>query len=345
MSLPPADPYGVADDPVMHTLGAALEPRFVARTFATRLSRSVPERTFIGMRSARVLRYKPARRCVFEYRLLVQEPGAQPQTVELIGKVRARRFGKSGYRLLRAFWNAGFRDDSPDGISVPQPLATVPALRMWLQRKVEGTEATELLGGSRGAALARRIAEAAHKVHRAGVPTERTHGMADELMVLEDRLRRLATTHPQLQRRLERLLQGARRIGGALRQPVPCGIHRDFYAEQVIVGRGRLWLIDFDLYCLGDPGLDIGNFIAHVTEQSLRTRGDPNALGHVEAAMEERFVELAGEHVRASVHTYATLTLMRHVYLSTLFTERRHTTLPLLELCESRLRLYPRRAA
>src|SRR5437773_3836244 len=32
-----------------------------------------------------------------------------------------------------------------------------------------------------------------------------------------------------------------------------------------------VWLLDFDLYCQGDPALDIGNFVGHLTEQSLRT--------------------------------------------------------------------------
>jgi aminoglycoside phosphotransferase (APT) family kinase protein len=117
-----------------------------------------------------------------------------------------------------------------------------------------------------------------------------------------------------------------------------CGIHRDFYSAQVIVDGSRLWLIDFDLYCLGDPGLDVGNFLGHVTEQALRERGNANALVHVEHALEERFVELSGEGVRASVRAYTTLTLARHIYLSTRFPERLRLTEQLMELCEARVR-------
>ena len=101
----------------------------------------------------------------------------------------------------------------------------------------------------------------------------------------------------------------------------------------------RLWLIDFDLFCAGDPGLDVGNFLGHVTEQSLREHGKAGALAGAEQALEQRFVELAGENVRASVSAYTTLTLARHVYLSTQFPERQKFTEQLLELCESRLRL------
>ena len=58
-----------------------------------------------------------------------------------------------------------------------------------------------------------------------------------------------------------------------------------------IVGDGRLYLLDFDLYCLGDPALDAGNFIAHVTEQSLRELGDATALAPVEEAKEKPVVD------------------------------------------------------
>ena len=138
------------------------------------------------------------------------------------------------------------------------------------------------------------------------------------------------------------------RLGAQLPAPRACGIHRDFYPAQVIIGRGgpsgvhaaplgRLWLLDFDLFCLGDPGLDVGNFIGHVTEQALCEHGDPDALRAVETALEERFVELSGEAVRPAVRTYTTLTLARHVYLSTQFPERQHTTEALLALCEQRV--------
>jgi thiamine kinase-like enzyme len=121
--------------------------------------------------------------------------------------------------------------------------------------------------------------------------------------------------------------------------PAPkfCGIHRDFYPAQVIVRKGQLYLIDFDLYCQGDPALDVGNFIGHVTEESLRTCGQASALQDREEAMEKRFIELCGEAIRPSVRAYTTLTLARHIYLSTQFPERSAFTESLLELCENRL--------
>jgi hypothetical protein len=330
VNIPVVDPFCAADDPEMPSIAMALDPDEAQRQLEHRLGHLAGENGSFQLREIRVSRYKPVRRCLIEYDL------ERPEAMTLLGKVRVRRFGKSGYRLLSAFWNAGFDADAPDGISVPEPVGTVSKFRMWLQRKVPGQAATDLLAAG-NVDLARRIAEAAHKVHRAGVPTERRHTMADELRILHERVPAVGRAEPQWADRIERLLEACDRLGTATPEAVPRGIHRDFYADQVIVDGPRLHLIDFDLYCEGDPALDIGNFLGHLTEQSLRTLGDPEALAHVEGALEERFVELSGEKTRSTIHTYKLLTLARHVHLSTQFPERRPYTESLLELCEERL--------
>ena len=336
-SIPVVDPFGAAADPEMPSLAPALDPNEVRHHFEQRLGHLRGKDATLRLREIRVTRYKPGRRCVIEYDLDAERPDRPPEALTLLGKVRVRRFGKSGYRLLSAFWEVGFDADAPDSICVPEPVGTVSKFRMWLQRKVPGRAATELLAAPGGAELARRVAEAAHKVHQASVPAERNHTMADELRILHERLPAVGRAEPQWAERIERLLEACDRLGTATPGAVPCGIHRDFYADQVIVDGSRLHLIDFDLYCEGDPALDIGNFLGHLTEQSLRTLGDPEALAHVEGALEERFVELSGVKTRYTIHAYKLLTLARHVHLSTLFPERRPYTESLLELCEERL--------
>jgi thiamine kinase-like enzyme len=47
-------------------------------------------------------------------------------------------------------------------------------------------------------------------------------------------------------------------------------IHRDFHLKQMFYENGRIWVVDWDLFCKGDPALDLGNFLVyletHVTE-------------------------------------------------------------------------------
>jgi hypothetical protein len=335
--IPVIDPFDVARDSEMPSLARALDPNEAQRQLGTNLPRLAGEGGFVHLRSIRVTRYKAGRRCLIEYTVELEKPSKLGETIALIGKVRVGHRAASGYALLEAFWNAGFAADSADGISVPEPIGVVPDFQMWLQRKVPGRLATELLAEPDGVMLARRIVDAARKLHGAGVLTKRRHTMADELRILRERLPSVGELEPLTAGRIERLLDACDRLGAKTPEPITCGIHRDFYPDQVIVDGARLYLVDFDLYCKGDPGLDIGNFLGHVTEQSLRTLGEPTALASVEQAMEERFVEMSGEATRPAVRAYAALTLVRHIYLSTLKPERRPFTRSLLELCEERL--------
>lgn len=339
MALPVIDPFDVAHDPEMPSLRLALDPVEAQRQLQLSLPRLAGEHGLLYLRQIRVTRYKPGQRCLIEYTVDVKRADGPLEQVVMIGKVRAGHRAKVGNRLLEWLWNAGFAGDSTDGISVPEPMGVLKDLQMWLQRKVPGRVATELLAGPGGVMLAQRIADAAFKLHRAGVRTRRRHTMADELRILRNRLPTVTHVDSIVPERIGRLLDACDRLGAETPELTTCGIHRDFYADQVIVDGERLYLVDFDLYCEGDPGLDIGNFLAHVTEQSLRTFGDPEALVDVEKAMEERFIELSGEAVRPGVRAYATLTLVRHVYLSTLKPERRPFTKRILELCEERLGL------
>jgi hypothetical protein len=330
------DPFDAAADPALPTIALALDPEQAARQLR-RFPRLTGHGGVVRVQAIRVTRHKRGRRCVIEYDVDVERADAPAERATLIGKVRVARYGNAGHRLLSAFWEAGFDSDCSDGISVPEPIGAVAKFRMWLQRKVPGIRATEVLAGPDGVHRARQIAEAARKIHRARVPTSEHHAMADELRILSECFGRMASAEPRYAGRLRSLLAGCERLASETPRSPSTGIHRDFYADQVIVDGARLYLIDFDLYCEGEPALDIGNFIGHITEQSLRELGRPDALADRERALENRFVELTGESLRPAVRTYATLTLARHVYLSTTFPERRPFTLALLELCEERL--------
>ncbi len=338
-NIPVSDTFGVTDDPKMWFLVPALTPAeaqpHLARCWA---ATSGPD-SRLRLRAIRVARYKPARRCLIEYDVQLDGPPQPPASLTILGKAKAGEPDTASPELHRVLRAAGFGPDSSDGILVPEPLGMIPEFQMWLQRKVPGATAAEVLPTPAGVALAGRVAEAAHKLHEAGVPARRHHTMADELRLLREYLALVVQTRPQWASRLERLLAACDQLGGTVPEPRPCGIHRDFYPAQVLIDGPELYLVDFDLYCLGDPALDIGNFLGHMTEQSLRQFGDPRALAAQEQALQDRFAELAGQSCLPAIGAYATLTLARHVYLSTQFPERQPFTEALLELCEQRLGL------
>ncbi|AFZ34479.1 aminoglycoside phosphotransferase [Stanieria cyanosphaera PCC 7437] len=325
-----SDPFNSANDPKMPFLAEALNPIKVQKYLTKALFNQFKN---IQLHAIRVIRHKLGRRCAIAYELTVDT-----QSLVIIGKARAKGLDHHSYELQRSLWQAGFSEDSSDGISVPEPLGIIPEWQMWLQKKVPGTIATDLLPGTEGVAIASKIAEAAHKLHQTGIFTRRCHTMSDELNILHERLPQVAQQYPQWEKRLEQILSKCDRLGANTPELSQCGIHRDFYGDQVIVNGEHLYLIDLDLYCQGNPALDIGNFIAHITEYSLRILGNPNALADREAAMAERFIQFHGEAIRLGIQSYTTLTLVRHIYISTQISDRSSFTEAILELCEQRLR-------
>lgn len=319
-------------DPALPTLRDALDPRFALAALAERLRLPV-ERTRLA--SLRVVSHEPGKRCLIEYGLDIDSSFASAR-LDAIGKIGVSRFDNSGYRQLRAIWQAGFTSDSADGICVPDPLGTVPGLYMWLQRKVPGRTVTALLRDG-SPPSADRIAAAVHKLHNAPLTADRCHTMDDELTILHRCVDTVAAQHPHAAEAVFTLMNTAARVGGLLPSPAFCPSHRDLHPDQVVLYDGRLYLIDFDLFCLADPGLDVGNLLGHLTGHALRVHGDAAALRAFGDELEDRFVARAGEATRFAVRVYAALTLARHVLLSMQFADRADLVLPLVGLAQARL--------
>ncbi|MBV5260097.1 phosphotransferase [Synechococcus moorigangaii CMS01] len=316
-------------DPKMPWLPFALDPSLAQQHFL----KIFP--TLQRVKEARLLRHRVGRRALIAYHL---ETDGGEQTI--LGKIRAKGTDRKSYGYQRALWENGFHGDSKDGLSVPEPLAMIEPWRMWLQRWVPGQPATKLLPTQSG--LPEKIAALAHKIHTHSVPTPKLHTIADELQILGDRLRDLAQQQPQWQGKIQNFMAQSERLGQMLeQQPRPSTtIHRDFYADQILVAGDRLWLVDLDLYCQGDPAVDLGNFIAHMTEQSLRTWGDPEAMLNQEQALKAAFLAKQTPinfDLSAAIDIYTSLTLLRHLAISWRIPERRPNIPALIELCGDRL--------
>ena len=322
----------VLRDPRLPWAALALDPRSIAPALA-----QLPRlRAATQVRRAQVTRHKLHRRCAIEYDLTTQT-GSEAEVCTAIGRIRARHDGVEDFARVDALWSGAFSESSVDGISVPEPIGAVPALHMWLQYKVTGKGVGDLVGSRVVADLPERIAEAAHKIHTQSVATRRRHTVVDEISLLGRYLGEVTRMEPRWSSRVNAVLDRCRQLAGRIETVPQTTIHGDFYHDQLIVEDGCVYVIDFDLYSLGDPALDVGNFVAHLTELALRTTGDPLFLAEYEDRLVERFLQLAGPARRRSVGAHTTLSLARHIYLSVARPGRRATTEAVLELCEERL--------
>ena len=340
LSIPVTDPFGVTNDPKMPFLVQALNPLEVQHQFQHCSLPLTSGNEQVQLNAIRVTRYIPGGRCLLEYDLKLERLDAPGENITLVGKVHSSGGAWSSYHFVKSLWDAGFGENSEDGISVPEPMGVIPEFQMWLQRKVPGELASKLLPEARGVAPAKLIAQAIYKLHQTGIPTSRRHTMADELHKAHKRFLRLAQMKPQWTQRLERLLDAGAQLANTITEPSRRGIHGDFNPEQVIVNGERLYLLDFERYCEGNPALDLGSFLEHFTTISLSTFGTLDALAEQEKVLTESFLQLSGQTTCATISAYKTLRLMRRICRwSTKVPERCQLAETLLELCEQRLGL------
>ena len=328
------------------------------------------------LQPVQVLRHKAGRRALLEYRLRPSS-GSDAQEQILLGKLRFKGADRHGFRVQQALHARGFSLPwlaVPEALAIlpeqklwlQRKVPGVMATR--LLRPGSGTELATRIGRALAAlhhagAHLLQASEASflpHGIHASGHPQATTaasvpHGatvqsatvrplitkrwtLDDELQMLHQRLREAAALRPQWAVRIEALIPATQRLGAHLLPNPTTGIHRDCYADQVLVDGEQLYWLDLDLFCEGDPALDVGNFIAHLMEDGLRHHDDIDALRPHQDALLEAFLQDSPQVNERTPMGWTLLALARHIYPSTRFPDRHHTTLPLLEYCEAQLR-------
>lgn len=328
------------EDPAIPFLEDALTAAVIITPLQEALQQTDPEVNLFSLEAPHLRRHKPGRRALVAYSAHLQKKDGALIEQTLLGKIRAKGLDQTTYRLMQTMWQGDFNERNEDGLYVPRPSGALPAFNMWLQEKIDGETTTQFLQKPTGIQIAEAAARALHKLNTCGPVPQRQHTIRDELGILQDRLGKAAQQFPVWSRRINAVSDACIKLAAALPPNDPCPIHRDFYPDNLLVASEGLYLLDLDLYTLGNPALDAGNFIGHITEYSLRTLHDPDGLLPFETAFVDTYVALTGSHIRKSIDIYKTLTLARHIQISSLFPDRRLFTEAILTCCEQRLQLH-----
>lgn len=310
-------------DPLRHYMTIALDPKQATEVFKQSMSIDRVHR-------ATLIRHKPGRRCVIAY-YVIDEAG---ESTSWVAKIRAKGLDRHSFELSTWLTNNGFDQSSPDGVSVPRPIAAIPCLNMTILQKVEG--GSSVTQGVQPQSAMEQVARAIAKLNQAQPPINRTHTPQDELNTLKTGYGAIAPDRPELVKRLEVLLSRLeQRL--ALDESPTVLLHRDFYHDQVVSSPDRLWILDLDLAALGPAALDVGNFIGHLLELAIRNPQRAQALRESAKRLREAYREQVPGVKDSSIQLYVAATLARHVYLCQRFEDRRTFIEPILDAAESHL--------
>ncbi len=248
------------------------------------------------------VRYKPANRCVLRYHLTLENlSGIVPQrrNVTIFGKVYADRqqayavqsLQQKLYQEQLAQRGSTVMEHTADMPLLPQPLGINEALGLTFNEAVqpENTEEPLRLGGrvlrptiayGRGGEVEdviiptdelRLTAIALARLHTSAIQLD--EGMvrsgAKEAKRTHERARLIAEANPDYAQEIHRLSQYLVSQLEAQRPVVYRPAHGGFKASQLLFHSNRVFVVDFDGFCLAETALDVGYFLAYLRPSGL----------------------------------------------------------------------------
>jgi aminoglycoside phosphotransferase (APT) family kinase protein len=226
-----------------------------------------------------VIKHRPGRRLVIRYTVEARRSGERWRLITVYAKLFR---GRKGERLARQL--AALRALAPPELIVAAPLGYSTRWRLLVTEAIDGASLTDLLQLSdapRHLADAMAGLAALHGID-AGDPHApndvewRRHDGTAEAAVLADSAVRLAAAPfwSQLAPRYGELIARTQeRLAAVAPARASRFIHRDLYPDQMLLVQGRLGLLDLDELALGEPELDLGNLIAHLSLADLQQHG------------------------------------------------------------------------
>ncbi|HLW98762.1 MAG TPA: phosphotransferase [Candidatus Acidoferrales bacterium] len=247
----------------------------------------------------RVLRHHLRQRCTLE---IGMRSGKGWHTV--IGKVfHDDRFDL--FQAMEGIRQAGF--GAQDEFSIPQPLAYLQTLRLFVQEKVEGPLAKEIFitgdDWSRAAA-AERCAMWLARFHALAPKAGLVFDSSRYLDVLRDRTRRIGKLGGRCAEKSARLL---RRLedAAALLTPVKMRAgHGSYSPAQIVLAEGRTVVFDWDGYDVADPARDVARFFHATRRLALDQLGCIGALDGSAEIFRETYFATGDPEVKTNLWFY-----------------------------------------
>jgi len=254
-----------------------MEPRAIERGGELLQALIAPGRVKRPRWDSRVIAEGEGQRLIVEYSLNDDAaPTARPSR-RLIAKFFSDGMGARSFSVMRCIASAlDALPGQPPVLAIPQAYFYDPDLRLQVQQRVRGTAYPELLA-RRGFRIHLRLAgQALSCLHSLPVSGEAPRRMAEHMAeLMRPHPLRLAEALPEMRVRVEGLVSAMLEAESRWPGTPPSWLHRDVHMDQLFRYEGRVWLIDWDLAAVGDPAVDVGNFLLQIRKSA----GDRSEAG------------------------------------------------------------------
>ena len=231
-----------------------------------------------------ILSYKPGSRCIIRYDL-EYSPSADPSSGSpqvLIGKVyRKGSKAENAYEGMLTLWHSPLMHG--DAVTIAEPIAVLPDWKMMLQTRIPGELSLEDLLKS---VIDRPNKEAQEKLdrymrksaiglaafHRSGAAYGKHVELGERFTDLHALTHRLTILLPEYEESILSFLRQLETLATLHPEEPAIPTHGTFNPEQVLIDGERIGFIDFDDYCMAEPALDVGLFLAAIKDTGMNAR-------------------------------------------------------------------------
>jgi phosphotransferase family enzyme len=292
----------VVGDPGIPTLEAVFDPVTMRR----HLRQALPAAWEPGADIRFQVLKRHRSRCTFE----IAWPAAHGWRC-LVAKVYATD-RSDVYRAMQAIRRAGFGPEG--GLSIPEPLAYVPELRLLLQEKVQGPRAKQtLLTGhdADGAAASERCALWLVRFQATAPRWGRPYRLDDHLDAVNQWSQAFADLGGPLADVATRLGEQLNAAARTLRPPDLCAGHGEYTSGQILLAAGRTVTVDWDGFDLADPCRDLAKFLVDLRRIGWKNPGSIPGLDRAAAVFLKTYLSHGRSEVRTNLPFHAAAICLR----------------------------------
>lgn len=240
------------------------------------------------------VRYKPTNRCVIRYQLVLEHTGEEDPTLRsltIFGKVYSNPKQAQTVQVLQQQLYAEQISAGQRPPFLPRPLGIIEAIGLTFNEAVQpkskdaqmltGTRALrpKLLYGRGGEVSEivipeqelQQTARILARLHTSAVqPAEGSPRTgAKEAKRARDRAALIADRNPQQAEEVQRLAGDLASRLETLKPEAYRPAHGGFKSSQLLFHSSQVFVVDFDGFCLADPALDVGYFLAYLRPSAL----------------------------------------------------------------------------
>ena len=220
--------------------------------------------------------YSEGRRCGFLYQLVFQPENGQRNEIRhrLFVKAFRRGYGKDSYEAMLRFWNSEACQRGE--VALPRPYSFDEKNYLMWQEGIEGETLAKSANRHQNLPeLAFQIGRGLAAFHAIKLDLPEQMTLAYQVAEIGNAARAIAENFPDYADAYERIKNKLLNYADALENVPLTVVHGSFKFSHIIWTTTGIRFIDFDAANLGDPGYDLGRFIAHLYKMKTMGKIDP----------------------------------------------------------------------